>query len=499
LSNKGERLLLRDAFGAVVLDVTYSDEGSWPVEADGQGWSLVALNGDPNSPASWRKSTLAGGSPGAPDPLPVLINEVQLDAASGRVAAVELYNPTGEDADVSGWILSTGRTSLPVNWSDAPAGLRLPAGSIVPAGGYWVANVLDANSALNVSALRLGLFSAAASGRLSGYAYGARLAIPANGATLGRTITTDGREHFAIQSSPTLGAANAAPLDPPVLISRLAANVSSGPQWVEIANASAAPMSLYDPLSLTSGWQLDGLFYQFPGGVELPAGGRVLLTSAEPSDVCLSGALPAGVRVLGPLQLPLAANAMALTLAQPTLWGDGMAAGELDRVYYRNEAPWPYRAADSVLSRTWLGGFGSEPANWQAVTGSGFVAPGAAPTTPVDLAAATNLCSFDAFVNRSGQLEIRWVATAQRGTVAFRLLRSPLISPESKTVVATQPVTAAQAGIATLVQLIDADADPGQQYVYWLQTVTANNSTREVAFTTLRAELHQVYAPFVAP
>ena len=114
------------------------------------------------------------------------------------------------------------------------------------------------------------------------------------------------------------------------------------------------------------------------------------------------------------------------------------------------------------------------------------------------LAAATALCSLDAFVNRDGQLEIRWVATPQMGTAAFQLLRSPLASPESKTVVATQPVNGSGAGAATSVRWIDADADARQQYIYWLQTVAADGATREVAFTTLRAELHQAYAPFIA-
>jgi hypothetical protein len=202
--------------------------------------------------------------------------------------------------------------------------------------------------------------------------------------------------------------------------------------------------------------------------------------------------------VLGPLPLPLGIEEMYLSLAQPTPWGSGIAAGEMDQVYYRNQAPWPYRATDVVLSRAALRGFGSEPANWQGITGSSFTGPEGSPVAPVDLAAATDLCSFDAFVNSSGQLEVRWVALPQTGSVAYRLLRSPLVSPESKTVVATQPVAAAEAGAIALVQLIDADADPNQQYVYWLQTVAADETAQEVAFTTLRAELNQAFAPFVA-
>ena len=412
------------------------------------------------------------------------------------MAQVELYNPSSQDAAVGGWILSTEASRLPASWSAVPAGLRLPAGSVVPAGGYLVIDVSAANADLGLQTLRLGIFSTGTKGRLSGYVHGAALAIPANGMTLGRIRTSDGREHFAVQSASSLGAANAGPLDPPVLISRVRANATDGVQWVEIANATAATVPLYDPSRLDSYWRLDGLFYQFPGGVELGAGARLLVTSAEPSSVCLAGQVPAGVRVLGPLPLPLAADGMALTLARPTAWGSGMVAGALDQVSYRNEAPWPYQPADAALSRLVLGGFGSEPANWQAVSGSGFAGPDGWSPAPVDLAAATALCSFDAFANKAGQLEVRWVASAQEGTVAYRLLRSPLAAPESKTIVASQPVSAGS-GLA-LAQLIDADADPHQQYIYWLQTVAADDSTRDVAWTTLRAELHYAYAPIIA-
>lgn len=498
LSNKGERLLLRNAFDAVVLDAAYSDEGGWPPDADGRGASLVALGADPNSPANWRASTLAGGSPGAADPLPVVINEVQFDPAAGRMAQVELYNPTAYDADVSGWLLSTARTNVPANWSETPGGLRLPAGRVIAAGSYLVVDVMEAGSLLDVNTRSLALFSAAPGSRLSGYADAARLTIPVGDATLGRIITSDGREHYAMQSAPSLGTANAAPLDPPVLISRIAAHASDSLQWLEIANATGAPITLYDPANLDQHWLLTGVFYQLPAGIELAAGGRVLLTTAEPSDVCLSGRVPSGLRVLGPLPLPLGAESGVLALAQPTPWGSGMATGELDQVYYRNEAPWPYRTTDVVLSRTALRGFGSEPANWQGVTGSGFTGPDGTPVAPVDLTAASDLCSFDAFVNTAGQLEIRWVAIPQGNAVAYRLLRSPLISPESRTIVATQPVSSAGTSVPSLAQWIDADADPSQQYIYWLQTVAADESTQEVAFTTLRSALNLSFAPFVS-
>ena len=55
LSNSSERLLLLDAFGNVIDEVTYDDDIPWPVEADGAGYYLQLndLNTDNNDPANW--------------------------------------------------------------------------------------------------------------------------------------------------------------------------------------------------------------------------------------------------------------------------------------------------------------------------------------------------------------------------------------------------------------------------------------------------------------
>ncbi len=56
---------------------------------------------------------------------------------------------------------------------------------------------------------------------------------------MGRTALGDGTEFFTAQPS-TLGAANADPLDPPVLISRILLLPGDGVQWVELTNGTGA-------------------------------------------------------------------------------------------------------------------------------------------------------------------------------------------------------------------------------------------------------------------
>ena len=62
LSDSGERILLRGPLGNVIHDFTYGEGGSWPEQADGQGFSLVA---DKRSELGFRVSVTPGGSPGS--------------------------------------------------------------------------------------------------------------------------------------------------------------------------------------------------------------------------------------------------------------------------------------------------------------------------------------------------------------------------------------------------------------------------------------------------
>ncbi|HEX3019774.1 MAG TPA: lamin tail domain-containing protein, partial [Chitinispirillaceae bacterium] len=74
LKNSGETIELTDAASRnVIFSQTYSDSGSWPGSADGDGYSLVPVNLNPGKDEtdseSWRPSTNIHGSPGADDVL----------------------------------------------------------------------------------------------------------------------------------------------------------------------------------------------------------------------------------------------------------------------------------------------------------------------------------------------------------------------------------------------------------------------------------------------
>lgn len=71
LSNSGEYVLLTDSEGKEIFSLTYEDSWPWPLNADGEGYSLVSVVNDPLEDPSadtyWRSSYYSGGSPFADD------------------------------------------------------------------------------------------------------------------------------------------------------------------------------------------------------------------------------------------------------------------------------------------------------------------------------------------------------------------------------------------------------------------------------------------------
>ncbi|MBK7134009.1 MAG: lamin tail domain-containing protein [Bacteroidales bacterium] len=67
LSNAGEYILLKDSEGKPIIDFTYVDSSPWPGSADGDGYSMVAAennpDGNPNDYFYWRNSSDKGGNP----------------------------------------------------------------------------------------------------------------------------------------------------------------------------------------------------------------------------------------------------------------------------------------------------------------------------------------------------------------------------------------------------------------------------------------------------
>jgi hypothetical protein len=71
LNNDGDALTVMTDGNVTSLNFTFNDAGAWPLEADGEGRTLVLANrtagANYNSAANWRASTANGGNPGGDD------------------------------------------------------------------------------------------------------------------------------------------------------------------------------------------------------------------------------------------------------------------------------------------------------------------------------------------------------------------------------------------------------------------------------------------------
>jgi hypothetical protein len=94
-SNSGEQVIITTTAGNEIINVTYSDTGPWPEEADGEGYSLSARlrypEGSPNDPEYWKRSTFYDGSPFADDP-GIIDSKEEIEISSNTVAIYP--NPT---------------------------------------------------------------------------------------------------------------------------------------------------------------------------------------------------------------------------------------------------------------------------------------------------------------------------------------------------------------------------------------------------------------------
>ena len=409
LNDGGDSIRLVSVDGTVLLDFNYNDV--WYPTTAGLGFTLVRrdLPSGPGTREAWRSSASPGGSPGVDDPAPanfpqVAINEVLANSDAALVDTIELINLSASAADITGWYLSDDPFT--------PKKYRLPAGSVLSAGGFLkVEETQFGSPGQGVAGFQLSshgdeawLFAADSAGNLLGYSHGFRFGPSDPNVSFGRYVLSTREEVFVAQSSNSFGRPNEIPKVGPIVITSIHYHPSEvfvnkafwdndEDEYIEIQNISTAAVSFFDSSS-GSKWHLrGGVDFDFPTNFALPAGGRAVIVGFNPSlqpdqfsRFKSKFALPDGVPVLGGFQGHLDNGSAQVRIAKPgTLDADTGDVSYIlvDEVDYKNTFPWPTAAdgASAALSRKALTAFGNDPANWVATLPSPGRQPvlGAAP------------------------------------------------------------------------------------------------------------------------
>jgi len=414
LDNKGERIRLDDAVGEKILDFSYNN--SWYPMTDGLGLSLVIVN--ENAPwftwdekASWRPSSVFSGSPGAVDPpaitfAPILVNEVLTHTDFPTLDAIELWNPTTNAVDIGNWLITDD--------FETPAKYRIPAPTVIPAGGYRVFTESDFNPnpgtppsfSFSSQGEEAYLFSGDSSGNPNGYFHGFGFGAALTGVSFGRYTNgvsqgTNVDIHIVAQSSNTFGFANALPKVGPIVISEimyhppdLAGGVDNViDEFIELQNISSSPVPLYDVAFPTNRWKLDdAVEFSFSTNDVVPPNGFLLVVSFNPgtNDAALARFrsfynVPPSVAIVGPYSGKLDNNGFrtggsgeSVELYRPDApETNGVPFVLVERIDYSDSAPWN-PGADGLgpsLQRKVVTAYGNHPTNWNA----GLASAGASP------------------------------------------------------------------------------------------------------------------------
>jgi hypothetical protein len=238
----------------------------------------------------------------------IFINEILPHTDTPLEDAIEIHNRGAATVDIAGWWLSDSRRQL--RKYQIPAGTSLSAGSYAV---FYEARFNSSDSAADPFGLsssdgdEVYLSPISGSGGLNGYRASAQFGAAANGVSFGRFVNTVGRadypaltrrtfgkdDAFTVQEFRTgTGASNAYPIVGPILITEImyhppdlaGAQDNVGDEYIELHNATANAVALYDPAHPINTWRLrDAVDFDFPSNTVIAPGGYLIVVSFDPA------------------------------------------------------------------------------------------------------------------------------------------------------------------------------------------------------------------------
>ena len=374
LNNRGDRVRLNDPAGGSIIDFSYVDRGQWPMAADGTGHTLAKISPrlHHNRAENWQSSANIGGTPGkANSPslfrqnkqssASVVINEIAISfGLEGHLElppiSIEIYNPTENTVDISGYWLSDTPTKL--NRYQVPEGTKVSAGS------YVIFNSDQFNFKLNLKNERLFFTNSSVTKvldvcQLQSLSVGSRL-------SWGRF--PDGMNEWYVMLT-SLKNANKVDLNTDIVINEIMFYPTNSPvksEYVELYNRGTEVIDL-------SGWSIKGgISFKFPNRTVL-ASNAYLVVAKNASWLRLQYDLPAN-KIVGNFKQTLSNSEDKIRL-EDTL------GNQVDRVHYYDGGHWPKSAdgygtslelinphQDNGNYQAWLGSEERDKAEWQYIS-----------------------------------------------------------------------------------------------------------------------------------
>ncbi|MCI0540109.1 MAG: lamin tail domain-containing protein, partial [Verrucomicrobiales bacterium] len=306
LQNNSGTVRLLNRQGAVLLEVSYSDESPWPAAADGAGHSLVLARpsyGERN-PKAWAPSDLLGGSPGQPELVQtstrgaVVLNEFLAHTDDPQLDFIELYNRSDAAEDISGCVLTD---------DSEIEKFIVPSGTILPPHGFLSYDQSQLGFALSSAGEAIYLISADRLRVIDAIRFGPQ----ARGIATGRY--PDGAPLFSELISLTPGKQNGDVLTRDIVINEIMHNPisnDSADEYLELHNRSVQAVNVEN-------WRLmDGIEFTFPVGTTIPGGGFLVVAKDREHLLAQYPAL-SPVQVVGGFNGMLSNNGERVALAMP--------------------------------------------------------------------------------------------------------------------------------------------------------------------------------------